>query len=80
MEFLPPIFSALSSISTQFSLYIALSPLCSISSSLYASVLDLPINDQTFLLMLSLAVVWGGAAVGVLHLMRTRTSKCIFFY
>lgn len=68
------------SLSTQLPRYILLSPLCIISSSLYSSVLGESLNDPPLLLMVSLAVMWGCAARGVLQLVRTRTSKCIFFY
>ncbi len=80
MDFLPSLLAAALSLSIHIPRYLALSPLCIISSSLYSSVLGEPANDPPPLLRLSLGVVWGCAAGGVLQLVRTRTSKCMFFY
>lgn len=78
MEFLSPLFSTLSSLSIEVPLYVGLSPLCMVSSSLYASALR--ISDRTVMLMACLVVVWGASAGAVLRLVRRRWSKGIFFY
>jgi hypothetical protein len=80
MDLVQSIIETLASISYQIPLYIGLSPLCLISSSLYSSALNLQITDPTLLLILCLVLVWGVCAGLLIRLVRSRTSKCMFFY
>jgi hypothetical protein len=63
-------------------LYLLLSPLCIISSSLYEWALQLAIDidEQTLLLILILLAVWATSAFFILDLIRGRTVKSLFFY
>jgi hypothetical protein len=63
-------------------IYILLSPLCIISSSLYEWALELAIDidDQTALLILILLTVWGISAYSIFDIIKNRTYKSLFFY
>lgn len=80
MEFFSSIFEVVSSISLQVPLYVCLSPLCMISSSLYSSVLDIQVDDHTILLLVSLGIVWIATAKMALGLVWTRSCMSLFFY
>ena len=63
-------------------IYIVLSPLCIISSSLFESALGITfdIDQQTYMLILILLGTWTISAIAVFQLMKDRTYKSIFFY
>jgi hypothetical protein len=63
-------------------IYVGLSPLCIISSSLFDAVLcvTFDLDDQTAMLLLILVTIWGVSAVFVFQLIRNRAYKEIFFY
>lgn len=62
--------------------YIVLSPLCIISSSLFDAALGITFNidDQTTTLILILLSIWGISAIYIVQLIKNRTYKSIFFY
>ena len=63
-------------------IYILLSPLCIISSSLFEAALGITfdIDDQTTILICILVSIWTISAISVFKLIRNRTYKSIFFY
>lgn len=63
-------------------IYILLSPLCIISSSLFDAALcvTFDLDDQTTFLILVLLTIWTLIALYVFRLIRYRTCKTIFFY
>jgi hypothetical protein len=63
-------------------LYVLLSPLCIISSSLFEAALQLTIDidDQTALLILILIIVWSISAFFIFDIIKNRTYKSLFFY
>ncbi len=63
-------------------IYIVLSPLCIISSSLFEAALGVSfdIDKQTTMLILVLLLIWGISALYVFQLIRDRSYKSIFFY
>lgn len=60
--------------------YLCLSPLCMISSSLFDWVMGHIIDDQTATLLLILVLEWGVSLILIFQLIRDRTGKAIFFY
>jgi formate hydrogenlyase subunit 3/multisubunit Na+/H+ antiporter MnhD subunit len=62
--------------------YVVLSPLCIISSSLFDAVLGVTFNidEQTTVLILILLTIWSISAIYIVQLIRNRTYKSIFFY
>lgn len=63
-------------------IYIVLSPLCIISSSLFEAALGVSfdIDEQTTLIILVLLVIWSISALYIIQLIRNRSYKSIFFY
>lgn len=63
-------------------LYVILSPLCIISSSLFESVLGMSfdLDDQTAMLLLVLLTIWGLSVFFIIGLIKNRTCKEMFFY
>jgi hypothetical protein len=63
-------------------LYVVLSPLCIISSSLFDAALGITfdLDKQTTILILILLVTLGISAFSVFQLIKDRTYKSIFFY
>lgn len=63
-------------------IYIVLSPLCIISSSLFDAVLcvTFDLDQQTSMLILVLLTIWALSAVYIFQLIRNRACKSIFFY
>lgn len=63
-------------------LYIVLSPLCIISSSLFESVLyiSFDVDEQTTLLIITLISIIVMSGFSVVRLITNRTYKSIFFY
>ena len=63
-------------------LYVLLSPLCIISSSLFDAALGVAfdLDQQTTILICILLLIWGISAFSVFQLIKDRTYKSIFFY
>jgi hypothetical protein len=63
-------------------LYVLLSPLCIISSSLFDAALELTfdIDDQTTILILIVLSIWAISVISIFQLIKNRTYKEIFFY
>ena len=63
-------------------IYIVLSPLCIISSSLFEAALGVSfdIDEQTTLIILVLLLIWSISALYIIQLIRNRSYKSIFFY
>lgn|GEM_PF-5341107 len=60
--------------------YLCLSPLCMISSSLFDWTMSHIDDDQTFTLISILILEWTVSLVLIFQLIRDRTGKAIFFY
>ncbi len=60
--------------------YLCLSPLCMISSSLFDWTMSHINDDQTFTLISILILEWTVSLVLIFQLIRDRTGKAIFFY
>jgi hypothetical protein len=60
--------------------YLCLSPLCMISSSLFDWTMSHIIDDQTITLISILILEWTVSFVLIFQLIRDRTGKAIFFY
>lgn len=60
--------------------YLCLSPLCMISSSLFDWTLSYIIDDQTITLIIILILVWTVSLILIFQLIMDRTGKSIFFY
>ena len=60
--------------------YLCLSPLCMISSSLFDWTMSHIIDDQTVTLVLILILEWAVSLILIFQLIRDRTGKAIFFY
>lgn len=63
-------------------IYVVLSPLCIISSSLFDAVLGVSfdLDDQTAMLVLVLLTVWGLSVFSIVQLIKNRACKEMFFY
>lgn len=60
--------------------YLCLSPICMISSSLFDWIMSHIIDDQTITLIFILILEWTVSLVLIFQLIRDRTGKAIFFY
>ena len=71
-----PIYAILIQIPT----YVACSPLCILSSSLYKQFLGFQIDEQTVILIFTLLAIWAISAFIIYQLILVRSHKSILFY
>ena len=80
MEMLSFIITPMYAILIQIPTYVACSPLCILSSTLYKKLLGYKIDDETILLISTLITIWGISAFIIYQLVLVRSYKSILFY